>query len=87
MPGRMELLNLKTLVPWLNKSRLLTQEENYDLLKDTVAPTERAIALLYLILPSKGPGAYRKFIACIQEETQHAGHRHLAQLLTQKLCT
>ena len=82
MPGKMELLNLKELVPLLNKYKLLTQQENYDLLRETVAPTERANALLYGILPSKGPGAYRKFIVCLQEETQHAGHQHLAQLLT-----
>lgn len=81
MPGRLELLNFTELVPVLNKHKLLTQHENYDLLNDRVSNTQRANALLYNILPTKGPVAYGEFIACIHEETEHAGHRHLAELL------
>ena len=80
MPGLSELLNFTELDPLLNKHRLLTQHENYDLLNERVSQKERANALIYAILPSKGSGAY-KFIECIHEETKHAGHRHLAQLL------
>lgn len=81
MSGQLELLNLTELVPMLNKYKLLTQHENYDLLNDAVSHKQRANALLYSILPSKGPGAYAKFVECIHEETHHEGHRHLAELL------
>ena len=80
MPGQSELLNFTELVPLLNKHRLLTQHENYDLLNEWVSQKERANALLYTILPSKGPGADDKFIECIHEETEHAEHQYLAQL-------
>ena len=81
MPGQSKLLNFTELVPLLNKYRLLTQYENYDLLNEQVSQKEKANALLYTILPSKGPGAYEKFIECIHEETEHAGHQYLVQLL------
>ena len=81
MPGRMELLNFKELVPVLNRHMLLTQDENYDLLNDQVSNQKRATNFLYIILPTKGPTAYGEFIKCIHEETEHAGHRNLAELL------
>ena len=81
MPGQSELLNFIELVPLFNKHRLVTQHKNYDLLNERVSQKERANALLYTILPSKGPGAYEKFIKCIHEETEHAGLQYLAQLL------
>ena len=81
MLGQSELLNFTELVPILNKHRLLTQNENYDLLNERVSQKEWANVLLYTTLPSKGPGAYEKFIKCIHEETEHAGHQYLAQLL------
>ena len=83
MPGQLELLNFTELVSVLNKHmyKLLTQYENYDLLNDRVSNKEQTNALLYNILPTKGPTAYGEFIVCIHEETEHAGHRHLAELL------
>ena len=68
-------------MPVLNKHRLLTQHENYDLLNDQVSNKERANALLFNILPTKGLTAYGEFIVCIHEETEHAEHQHLAKLL------
>ena len=81
IPGRLKLLNIRELIPVLNKYGLLTQNENYDLINDQVSCIERATNLVYLILPTKGPEAYGKFIKCIHEETEHAGHRELAKLL------
>jgi len=79
---RLELLNLTALIPVLNKHHLLTLDDNYVLLNYLVSPMERANALIYQILPSKGPGAFRKFITCLQEETEHTGHQELARILT-----
>ena len=76
------LLNFPTLVPVLNKYHLLTQSDNYTLMNPLIPPVERANALLYMILPSKGPGAYETFVKCLQEETEHLGHQELAGRLS-----
>ena len=79
---RSELLNLTSLIPVLNKHNLLTLDDNYILLNYLVTPLERSNVLLYKILPSKGPGAFKTFIVCLQEETEHIGHQELAKILT-----
>ena len=80
------LLNFTTLVPVLNKYNLLTQSDNYILMNIHIPPVERANALVYQILPSKGPRAYEMFIKSLQEETEHLGHQELAKkfILLQK---
>ena len=83
---RPELLDLATLVPVLNRHHLLTQDENYDLLNRLIPPAERANALVYTMLPSKGKKAFMLFIKCLQEETEHRGHQVLAKKLSCKLC-
>ncbi|XP_065920654.1 uncharacterized protein [Dysidea avara] len=79
---RLEMLNLTALIPVLNKHHLLTLDDNYVLLNYLVSPMERANALVYQILPSKGPGVFKQFIICLQEETEHIGHQELARMLT-----
>ena len=74
-----DLLNLTYLVPKLNKYKLLTNDDNYKLLSPAASPQEKANLLLYVILPSKGPDAYKKFIKCVKEETLSKGHRELAR--------
>ena len=78
-----DLLDFPTLIPLLNKHHLLTRDDSYDLANQLLSPTRRANLLLYKILPSKGPGAYRLFLKCLQEEEQHMGHRNLVKLFTQ----
>ena len=82
---RLELINLTALIPVLNKHNLLTLDDNYKLLNYSVSPLERANLLLYMIIPSKGPGAFKRFITCLQEETEHIGHQELAKMLTAPL--
>ena len=79
-----DLLDFPTLIPLLNKHHLLTQADSYDLANQLLPPTKRANLLLYRILPSKGPGAFRLFLKCLQEEQQHMGHRNLVKLFTQR---
>ena len=74
-------LNFVTLVPVLNRHHLLTQSDNYTLLNPLIPPMERANALLYKILPTKGSGSYKTFIECLQEETEHLGHQEIAKKL------
>ena len=78
------LLNFTTLVPLLNKYHLLTQTDSYTLTNPYIPPEERANALIYVMLPSKGPGAYELFVKCLQEETEHLGHQELARKLHEK---
>ena len=76
-----DLLDVITLLPWLNKYLPLGHDDNYILLDRMTPPTERAMALLYTILPKHGPEAYALFVKCLQDEKQHLGHQKLAQLL------
>ena len=78
------LLYFPTLVPILNKYHLLTQSDNYILMNTLIPPVERANALVYMMLPSKGLGAYKVFVKCLQEETEHLGHQELARKLHEK---
>ena len=79
---RLELLDIDTLLPLLNKYQLLTQNNMYDLKNRLVAPRERANLLVYHILPSKGPGGFTLFLKCLQEEKEHLGHLKLTQLFS-----
>jgi len=81
------LLDFPTLVRVLNQHHLLTRDDNYTLLNRLIPPTERANALVYMILPSKGPEAFNLFLKCLQEEKEHMGHQALAkELLIPKKC-
>ena len=68
-------------MPILNKYYLLTTNDNCILINPLISPVERASALLYKILPSKGLGAYETFVKCLQEESEHLGHQDLARRL------
>jgi len=69
-------------VPVLNRHNLLTPSENYDLLNKLSSPQDRANKLLYAILPSKGTGAYKLFVDCLQEEKKHMGHQKLVEIFS-----
>ena len=79
---RLDLLDMNTLIPLLNKYGLLTRENLYDLKNQNVPSMERANALVYHILPSKGPGAFTVFVKCLEEEKEHMGHQKLVRLFT-----
>ena len=46
---------------------------------------ERANALVYQILPTKGPRAYEMFVRCLQEETEHLGDQELAKKFEKRI--
>ena len=79
---RLDLLDLNTLIPLLNKHGLLTRENLYVLKNQKIPSMERANALVYHILPSKGPGAFTLFVKCLEEEKEHMGHQKLVRLFT-----
>ena len=76
-----QFLDVNILLPLLNKYLPMEKDDNYILMNPFVTPTERAMALLYIILPNKGKDAYGLFVRCLQEETQQPMHQALAQLL------
>ena len=82
---RLEILNLTALILVLNKHHLLTLDANHVLLNYLVSPMERVNALVHQILPSKGPEAFKRFIMCLQEETEYIRHQELARILTSSI--
>ena len=77
----LHLLNLTTLIPILNQYGLLTSSDTYTLQNPYIPPNERSSALVYRILPTKGSGAFKKFIECLQEEKEHLGHQEWVKVL------
>lgn len=76
-----EFLDVTTLLPLLNKYLPMTHDDNYTLMDPSVSLTEKAIALMNIMLPNKGRDAYMLFAKCLQEEKEHPGHQTLAKLL------
>ena len=76
------LVDLATLVPVLNRYKLLTTVENSVLTDMTVvmAPQEHCRQLTQF-MAKKGDKGYQLFLQLLQEEKQHLGHNQLYQLL------
>ena len=79
--SRLHLLDLTTLVPILIQCGLLTSSDTYTLQNPVIPPIERGSALIYRILPTKGSGAFKKFIECLEKEKEHLGHQEWVQVL------
>ena len=75
-------INLNELMPFLQKHRLLTNDENYRLTNPTTAPGEAA-QLLLCILKSKGDGTLQKFLCSLNSARQHLGHEDIATELSE----
>ena len=77
------LVDLATLVPVLNRYKLLTPTENSiltDYITVVMAPQERCRQLTQF-MAKKGDDGYQLFLQALQEEKQHLGHNQLHQLL------
>ncbi|XP_065907908.1 uncharacterized protein [Dysidea avara] len=77
-------INLNALIPLLLKHNLLTNDQNYYLANEAIAPSRRAQSLLD-ILKCKGNGTLQKLLCCLTSEKQHAGHKDIASDLTELL--
>lgn len=75
-------INLKELMPFLQKHGLVTNDENYRLTSAAIAPRE-ATQLLLRTLKSKGDGTLQKFLCSLNSATQHSGHKDIAIKLTE----
>ena len=77
------LVYLPTLVPVLNKHKLLTLAQNSILTDYTtvvLAPQERCRQLTQF-MAEKGDEEYQLFLQALREETTHLGHNQLYRLL------
>ena len=77
-----QLVDLNTLVPVLNRHHVLTQEQSSDLLRSMISHQERKRQLVEF-MSTKGEEGYRLFLQALREEREHLGHRQLYKQLPQ----
>jgi hypothetical protein len=75
----MKSLKLEMLVPHLVEKNLLTQNEYHELA--TYPSWQQNEYFVLKILPTKGELGFQRFLKCLEEEDEHAGHQDLFQLL------
>ena len=80
----MRSLNVDSLLPYLQREQLVTHQEFVHLIHPNRTNYEKKQFLLS-ILPSKGENAYKRFICCLSEDTEHTGHAYLVELLTRQM--
>ena len=75
-------INLSSLVPVMYARNLITSDEMEVLLDSHAGKTSRAkIEKLLQMLDTKGPSAYAKFEACLNEENTHPTHSELYKMI------
>ena len=72
---------MNSLIPYLQYEDLLTRKE-LEFLMSTHTTNFDKKQFLLLILPSKGENAYKRFIRCLSQDTEHSGHADLVKMLT-----
>ena len=73
-------VDLKTLLPLLNRKKLLTDGDEQELTNELHRPRDR-IRKLTQLLRQKGPQCPSEVLDCLRQEKSHSGHAHLARLL------
>ena len=76
-------LNLLSILPRLNAHSLLTMAENEEM--ELRAPEREKIMKLVTILAKKGEEGFHRFIAALEEASDHLTHSSLASALKQYL--
>ena len=66
-------------------SRKLLHTSDFTILTNMLSDKERRNRLYMEILPSKGRHTYRQLYECLRNETEHAGHRDLVEILDKAL--
>lgn len=79
-PTLAENISLPDLIPHLNQHNLLSDEENDVLLDSKLTHKERILKLLSFI-EKKNTILYINFLQALEEETNHPGHKMLADML------
>ena len=82
----MKWIQLLSLVPYLNRHSLLTDDEQELLLNTQFTEKERILKLLALV-EKKGTDGFRRFLKALEDEPEHTGHRSVVTLLKGALTT
>ena len=81
LPEVIRLTNWMNILPLLIREQLLTDEEEAHLFSDRNPDNTKGLYFYRRWLPTKGPGAYLKFLKCLGEEKNHLGHAAILKLL------
>ena len=79
-PLMVKRLKLLSLVPYLNRYHLLTEDESEQLQNNHLTENDRIMKLISL-LKRKGLEGYQKFLQALEEEPEHLGHKEVLQAL------
>ena len=82
-PQMIKYINMVSLIPYLNKYGILTQEERFYLNNNHKSPTEK-VNFLLTYLESKNEETVRNFLKAIKEAREHSGHTELCRLLRER---
>lgn len=83
-PYILQNINLMSILPYLNAHSLLTDAENEEMLLKTTPEQDRIMALLKA-LQKKGEEGFHRFLAALEEASDHLTHRSIAERLKQSL--
>ena len=75
-----ELVDFTAILPYMNASNLLTDENIRTLTSMSKSQREKAQYLVY-ILPRKAEGWFGKFLDCLQQSAEGTGHADLVREL------
>ena len=79
-PDFTALVNMESLLPFLQKHNLVTGNEEHHLMNMNYSSTEKAQMLLGY-LKHKGDGCLQNFLCCLNSADEHMGHKELAEKL------
>ena len=77
-PELVKLIDLNSLLPYLNQYLLLTDTENEELQNETNVRSVRVQKLLQF-MERKGERGFQLFLTAIAKEPDHLGHKELAE--------
>jgi len=82
-PEMNRYINLKCLVPYLNRYKILTKSDRFYLNNPLTSPDEKMTYLLST-LDEKSTESLHNFLRALKEEPEHTGHQELCKLIAQK---
>lgn len=82
-PELNDYIDMNSLIPYMNKYRILTKDERF-YLNDSSKPPSEKVTYLLSCLERKDYKTVYNFIQALKEEKEHSGHVKLCSLLEQK---
>ena len=80
-PAIKDMLDISVIVPHLNANNLLTKD-NVKMLTNMSKTQQEKTEYLVYILPRKNNGWFEKFLQCLEQSAEVAGHTELVKELT-----